>query len=181
MPSRKKVDAAERHEILARIQRGESDNQIGQALDRHRSTVTKIRKTKTARAVTTPGATIRARVSLGEKQAFQSKVRDLGLTESDAVRRLVRCSLGVLDFQDSEISELAAIRKELNAIGVNLNQLTSLAQSGRLSWNKRDGKLVEKLDIKVDELVNQLIAFVGAGRKRTLVKAAFPIGQQFDE
>lgn len=181
MPSRKKVDAKERLEILARINRGDSDVDIAKALGRHRSTVTKIRNSGVPRAVTTEGGTIHARLSASEHDAFTEKMKAEGLTNSDGVRRLVRNSLGLLDLRKEEIEAIAALRKELNAIGVNLNQLTALAQAGRLNWNKRDAVLVERIDIKVDQVVNELIAFVGAGRKRTLVQAAFPVGGQLDD
>ena len=77
--------------------------------------------------------------------------------------------------REVEIDALADLRRELNAIGKNLNQMVTLAQSGRLNWNQRDARLVEQLDLKVDEAVSQMIAFVVAARQRTLVKAAFPI------
>lgn len=181
MPSRKRVDAKERLEILARISRGESDVDIAKAIGRHRSTVTKIRNSGVPRAVTTDGGTIHARLSASEHEAFSDKMKAEGLSNSDGVRRLVRHSLDLLDLRKEEIEALAALRKELNAIGVNLNQLTALAQSGRLNWNRRDAALVEKIDVKVDQVVNELVAFVGAGRRRTLVQAAFPVAGQLDE
>lgn len=181
MPKTRRLSDKERLKIQALISDGESDAAIARKVGRHRSTVTKIRHGKPKRSVTTSGKTVHARLSDEEHQAFKEmmEVRDLNM--SDGVRRLIRHSLGVLDLQVEEIEALAALRKELNAIGVNLNQLVTLAQSGRLAWNARDGKLVQNLDMKVDEAVNQLVAFVSAGRQRAFVEAAFPIGGAMNE
>ncbi|MCZ4354102.1 helix-turn-helix domain-containing protein [Roseovarius aestuarii] len=181
MPKQRRITNKERLKIQALIAEGESDASIARKLGRHRSTVTKIRLSKQKRSVTTGGQNVRGRVSDEEHAAFKAKTEALGITMSDGVRRLVRHSLDVLDLQAEEIDALAALRKELNAIGVNLNQLVTLAQSGRLSWNARDGKLVQQLDVKVDEAVNQLVAFVSASRQRAFVEAAFPIGGAMNE
>lgn len=118
---------------------------------------------------------VRTRLTREEHAAFKEKVAALDLTISDGLRRLVRHSLGVLDMREAEIDALAELRRELNAIGKNLNQMVTLAQAGRLKWSHRDARLVEQLDLKVDEVVSQMIAFVVASRQRTFVRAAFPI------
>lgn len=176
MPKQSRLTPKEIQDINALIARGETDSSIARRFGRNRSTVTKIRLGKQKRSVTTSGHKIQGRLSGEEHAAFKAKTEALGITMSDGVRRLVRHSLDVLDLRAEEIEALAALRKELNAIGVNLNQLVTLAQSGRLSWNARDAKLVQQLDVKVDEAVNQMVAFVSASRQRAFIQAAFPIG-----
>lgn len=181
MPSRPRLSESEARRILDLVAEGESDASIARMVGRHRSTVTKLRLSKEKRSVTTGGKMLHVRLSGEEHDAFKRCTEELGLTMSDGGRRLIRHSLEVLDLRAEEIEALAALRKELNAIGVNLNQLSALAQSGRLKWNARDGKLVQQLDMKVDEAVNQLVAFVTAARQRAFVRAAFPIEGAKDE
>jgi hypothetical protein len=40
---------------------------------------------------------------------------------------------------------------------------------------EEEKSFLSKLDLKVDDVVNQLIAFVGAGRRKTFVRAVFPL------
>lgn len=175
MSKRARLTPKERLEIQAGVARGETDGAIAKRLGRHRSTITKARSLAQPRARTSDGSVVRTRLAREEHAAFKEKMTALDLTISDGLRRLVRHSLGVLDLRDEEIEALAELRRELNAIGKNLNQMVTLAQAGRLKWNQGDARLVEQLDLKVDEAVLQMIAFVVAGRQRTFVRAAFPI------
>jgi len=175
VPTRNRVTPKERLDIMARIASGETDAQIALALNRHRSTVSKIRSGAQKKAVTTNGSMIHARIADEELEAFREFLDRRGLTISDGVRRLIRHSVDALDLQSEEIEAVLSTRKALNDIGRNLNQLVKLGNAGRLNWNARDGKLVDVLDQKVDDLTNQMIAFVSAARKRTFVRAAFPI------
>ena len=100
------------------------------------------------------------------------------LTISEGGRRLVRASLGLIDLDREEINALHLLRKELNAIGININQLTTLAQSGRLNWNAGDSRKMDLLDRKIDVTVNQIVALVTAGRNKAFVRSTFPVEGQ---
>ena len=53
------------------------------------------------------------------------------------LRALVRLATGFLELPGDEGAELDAISRELNKIGVNINQMARLANSGRLPMNGR--------------------------------------------
>jgi hypothetical protein len=63
----------------------------------------------------------------------------------------------------------------LNAIGIDLNKIVKLSKSGPVEVGEEEKSFLSKLDLKVDDVVNQLIAFVGAGRRKTFVRAVFPL------
>ena len=180
MPKQKRIHKAERAEIFRLLAEGKTPSEVAKLVGRDRSTISKLRDGKGARHVTTGGKSIHIRVSDEEYEAFGQLARTRKITRSEAGRRLVRNALGVLDLSVEEIGALHNLRKELNAIGINLNQLTQLANSGRLNWNARDAKFMEKLDERVDDLVNELVAVCGAARKKTMVEAAFPMTEKSD-
>ena len=109
-----------------------------------------------------------------EYDAFRALVEREGLTPSDGMRRLIRLAVGALDLRREEIEALAASRRELVAVGRNLNQLTQLGQSGRLTWGARDGATLARVEARVAELAEALTRFVNVARRRTLADAAFP-------
>jgi Na+/phosphate symporter len=86
----------------------------------------------------------------------------------------MRLAVGALDLRVEEIEALAQSRRELVAVGRNLNQMTQLANSGRLKWNARDGKTVAQLDARVGDLTEALTTFINVARRRTLADVAFP-------
>lgn len=176
MSKKARITPKERQRIAALIAEGKSDGDIAKMVDRHRSTVAKIRVGAQPRNVTSGGKMVRARVSDEEFHAFQKLTRTLDISSSEGARRLIRIALGLLDLPPDQIETLNLIRRELNAIGVNINQMTVLARSGRLKWNARDTALMVKLDERLDDLASQLVAVVGAANRKTFVSAAFPVG-----
>ena len=176
MPKRSRITETEKVEILRYLSEGKTPSEIGKIVGRDRTTISKIRDGKGGKNVTTGGKIIHIRVSDEEYAAFKSQIAARKLTASEAGRRLVRSALGVLDLSREEIGALHTLRKELNAIGINLNQMTQLGNSGRLKWNERDAKLMVKLDERVDDLVNDLVALCSVARKKTMADAALLIG-----
>lgn len=176
MSKKSRITPKERQRIVALIAEGKSDSEIAQLVGRHRSTVVKIRVGAQPRNVTSGGKMIRARVSDEEFHAFQKLIRTHDISASEGARRLIRIALDLLDLPPEHIDTLNLIRRELNAIGVNINQMTVLARTGRLKWNSRDAALMGKLDERLDDLTSELVAVVGAANRKTFVAAAFPIG-----
>jgi hypothetical protein len=169
MPKRPRLSAKEIQRIQALIAEGKGDAEIASAVKRSRASVYKIRHGTPRRNTTSGGKHINVRLTDEEYAAFKDamKARDLSLSEGG--RRLVRMAIGALDLHPEEVAAVHAARKELNSVGVNLNQLTSLAQSGKLKWNARDGKLVQSLDARVFNLVCQLQRIVSAARVKSII------------
>lgn len=174
MPTRPKMTDEEIEVIQELISEGMGDSAIAAQVGRHRTSVVKVRTGTRRKSVTTGGKQLQVRLTDEEYAAFKSEVDRLGISLSEGGRRLVRHSLGVLEIDVREIDALANVRRELNAIGGDLNQMLKLARSGALEVGGEDESLLERLDLKVDDTVNQLIAFVGAGRRKTFVRAVFP-------
>lgn len=175
MPTRSKMTDEEIEEIQSLIAEGLSDSGIAARVGRHRTSVAKIRIGARAKSVTTGGKQLQIRLSDEEYDAFKGEIDRRGVSLSEAGRRLVRHSLGVLDVEDAEIDALSDLRKALNVIGGDLNKMVGLAKSGAFKCSDADRLVMERLDLKVDDVVNHLIAFVGAGRRKTFVKAVFPM------
>jgi hypothetical protein len=166
------------HKDIAEISRllGErfSDAAIARCTGRSRQTVARVRRQSASPHTTTEGAVIGTRVTAEEYTAFKALMEAEGLTPSDGMRRLMRLAVGALDLRAEEIEALAQSRRELVAVGRNLNQMTQLANAGRLKWNVRDGKAVAQLDARVSDLTEALTTFINVARRRTLVEVAFP-------
>jgi hypothetical protein len=174
MPQRPRLTHKEIAEINRLVAEGLKDGKIASRVGRSRQAVSRIRHKGTSAHTTTGGDVVHIRVSKEELQAFKTVVEAQGLTPSDGVRRLMRLAVGALDLRAEEIDALAESRRELVAVGRNLNQMTHLANAGRLKWNARDGKTVAQLDARVSDLTEALTTFVNVARRRTLAEVAFP-------
>lgn len=75
---------------------------------------------------------LHTRLSSDESAAFRAFCDDNGLTSSEVLRRLARQAAGFGPTYDGEVRE--AIReyaRQLRAIGVNINQIARILNSGR--------------------------------------------------
>ena len=126
------------------------------------------------RNVTTGGGK-RLQILLSDEEfaAFRTRATAHGLTLSDAGRRLVRHSEDVLDWPQERIAAVDRLRREVNAIGGNVNQMTQLAQSGRLVWNARDAATMARLGAKLDALTEEMIRVVSVARTRGFASAVW--------
>ncbi|WP_417725776.1 hypothetical protein [Salipiger sp.] len=161
-------------EINRLLGEGLPDAEIARHTGRSRQTVARVRNRTASSHTTTQGAVIGTRVTAEEYAAFKALVEAEGLTPSDGIRRLMRLAVGALELRAEEIEALARSRRELVAVGRNLNQMTQLANSGRLRWNARDGRTVAQLDARVSDLTEVLTSFINVARRRTLADVAFP-------
>ncbi|WP_226561863.1 helix-turn-helix domain-containing protein [Salipiger thiooxidans] len=161
-------------EINRLVGEGLPDAEIARHTGRSRQTVARVRNQTVSSHTTTDGAVISTRVTREEYAAFKALMEAEGLTSSDGIRRLMRLAVGALDLRVEEIEALAQSRRELVAVGRNLNQITQLANAGRLKWNVRDGKTVAQLDARVSDLTEALTTFINVARRRTLADVTFP-------
>lgn len=76
---------------------------------------------------------IRARVSERDQDALSGFAASLGLSESEALRRLIGAAVGdgpVLG--EADRSEFSQIAEEFRAIGININQAVRAMNTGRV-------------------------------------------------
>ena len=65
-----------------------------------------------------------------------------------------------------EIEAIAAARRDLAAVGNNLNQLARLGAVGRLHWKAGDAALVRKVAARVDDLVDEVVGLIAEAQGR---------------
>jgi hypothetical protein len=89
------------------------------------------------------------------------------VTVSDLLRRFIHAGVGLGPLVDGEDRELLrALRTELNAIGVNLNQIARAMNTGLVPPNKLLGERLGELRVGLVSL--------GGGLRSMCVKAARP-------
>ncbi|MGB3315300.1 MAG: plasmid mobilization relaxosome protein MobC [Albidovulum sp.] len=140
MIKRRRLKPKERAEAIRQLKAGGQIKSVAEALDVGRETIRKIRDAEIHRNEASGGAAqpITVRVSPVEARAFEAAITRAGYkNRSDGLRALVRLATGFLELPGDEGAELDAISRELNKIGVNINQMARLANSGRLPMNGR--------------------------------------------
>ena len=158
--------------IRARITAGESLRSIAKSLGYHRETVKRIR-TQVEQGTAQPRSVkLNFRISTQDHTALLSVIQANGLTLSEAIRQMVRQASGLLALRSAEIEAIAGARRELAAVGNNLNQLVRLGAIGKLKWNPGDAALVRKLAGHVDDLAEEVVVLVAEAQGRSTLGAA---------
>ena len=164
---------AEHREAKRLSSAGLSVGEIARQMGRHRMSIARCLAQTTSRNTTSAGKRLQILLSDEEFAAFRARATAHGLTLSDAGRRLVRHSEDVLDWPKERIAAVDRLRREVNAIGVNVNQMAQLAQSGRLVWNARDSTTLARLEAKLDAVTEEMIRVVSIARTRGFASAVW--------
>ena len=159
---RLRLSAAEVTAIQARFAAGESVAVVAASLGRSRQSLARIKGAMDRHQARRLDVKLNIRVTQGERAAFQAVADASGLTVSEAVRHLVKQASGLLVLQADELAGIAAARRDLAAVGNNLNQLARLGASGKLKWNPGDTTLVRKVAARVDEISEGIVLLVSA-------------------
>ena len=146
----------------ARLKAGESVAAVARTMGRSRQSLSRLKGTIDRGQAQRLDMNLIARVTAEERTNFQAVARSKGLTVSEALRHLVKQANGHLALQEEELAGVAAARRELSAIGSNLNQLARLGAIGKLNWNPGDTALVRNVASRVDDLSEGLVLLFAA-------------------
>jgi antitoxin component of RelBE/YafQ-DinJ toxin-antitoxin module len=164
---RSRLTTAETAAIKARLLAGESVAAVARSMGRSRQALSRIKGSLDRKEVRRLSVKLNIRITEDEHASFQTVAEASGLTVSEAVRHLVRQAISDrLAIQADELDAIAAARRELSAVGNNLNQIARLGAVGRLTWNARDAALVRKLGARVDDLVEEVVHLLSALRAK---------------
>lgn len=157
---RTRLTPDQRAEALRQLKTGGQIKSVAEGLGVSRDTVRKIKNAeiRTGDAVTSAAQPVAARVSPAELQAFDAAIDRAGLrSRSDGLRALVRMAAGFLELSREENTQLDDLTRALGKVGVNINQLARLANSGRLPLN---GRQFDEL-AELGRGIRQLRSFLG--------------------
>lgn len=166
---RRRLSADEIAFAEARLAAGESVAAVSAAMGRSRQSLSRIKGAMDQSQSRRLDVKLNLRLTEAERSAFQTVAEANGLTVSEAARHLVRQASGLLALQAKELAGISAARRELSAVGSNLNQLARLGASGKLVWKSGDSALIRKVAARVDDLSEGLVTlFTALGSHRAL-------------
>jgi antitoxin component of RelBE/YafQ-DinJ toxin-antitoxin module len=152
-----RLAAAEVAAVQARFAAGESVAAVAASLGRSRQSLARIKGAMDRHQARRLDTKLNIRVTEGERAAFQTVAEAHGLTVSEAIRHLVKQASSLLALQADELAAISAARRELAAVGNNLNQLARLGASGRLGWKSGDAALLRRVRTQVDEVSEAIV------------------------
>jgi len=156
------ISATEVAAIQARFAAGESVAAVAASLGRSRQSLARIKGAMDRHQARRLDVKLNIRMTEGERAAFQTVADAHGLTVSEAIRHLVKQASGLLALQADELAVLSASRRELAAVGNNLNQLARLGASGKLGWKPGDASLLRRVAARVDEVSEGIVLLLAA-------------------
>ena len=118
-------------------------------------------------AVTTGGKIVTVRLSAEEFDALEAmRARNGTESRSDALRSLIRASVGMLEFPADDAARLGEIKTELHKIGVNINQIALAANRGRIDMARQEWGAINDLRQALPKVRTWLNAVVDEQRRR---------------
>ncbi|WP_170295281.1 plasmid mobilization relaxosome protein MobC [Paracoccus aestuariivivens] len=127
----------------------------------------KARRIREAGATTTSGKAVTVRLSPEELEALSRLQTRMGAgSRSDALRSVLRASVGLLEFPPEEAAKLSEIKSELHKIGVNVNQIALAANRGRVDLARVEWQALNELRLTLPKLRTWLNAVVEEQRRR---------------
>lgn len=87
-------------------------------------------------------------------------------SRSDALGLIVRASIGMLEFQPEQADQSAGVKFELHKIGVNINQIASAANRGRIDLAREEWNAINDLSQSLPKVRTWLGAVVDEQRRR---------------
>lgn len=157
-----RISAAEIAAIQARFTAGESVAAVAASLGRPRQSLSRLKGAMDRHQARRLDVKLNIRVTQGERAAFQTVAEAHGLTVSEAIRHLVKQASGLLALQADELTAISDARRELAAVGRNLNQLARLGASGKLGWKSGDTGLLRRVASRVDDLSEAIVLLLAA-------------------
>jgi hypothetical protein len=167
----KRLSFSAKQEILRLIQTGAKDADVAAQIGCGRQTVARIRQVGLVTDRTTKGKTYQVRVSAKEAEAFEAMLVERNMSASDALRRMIRLSEGVIDFQKEEVNALREATRQLVIMARNLTTILQLAHRGQFKWNARDAKLVGDLADRSETVARSTQVLHSAARRGAFVKS----------
>lgn len=165
------LSACLRAEIVAALRRGESMAAIARDCGVGRALVRRLRQEVLPGDTTSAGVVIHVRVSREEARAFAALCAREGVTRSARLRDLMRAATGFTTLDAETLAEMQAARREIAAIGRNLNQIARAANSGRTVLRGRELALVEAMFGDIQRFLLGLNAVIAAARRRSAARA----------
>ena len=169
-PARPLLDAALRAQIVAALQTGEALAAIGRRLQLGRAVVRRVRDEAWPGDVTSTGMVLHVRVSRDEARAFAALCEAEAVTRSAKLRDLMRAATGFTVLDAATRGELEAARRELTAIGRNLNQIARAANSGRTVLRSAELAQVEAMFRAIQSFMLGLNGVLDAARRKTAAR-----------
>lgn len=122
---------------------------------------------RVSEAVTTHGKAVAVRLSAEEIDALDRLIAKVGASSrSDAIRSLIRASVGMLEFPPEDATRMGEIKTELHKIGVNINQIALAANRGRIDMARQEWGAINDLRQALPKVRTWLNAVVDEQRRR---------------
>jgi transposase-like protein len=166
---RKRLTAAEKRRVLEELQAGGKVATVARQFGIDRGTVRRVREAQGRVQGGNAGSrqVVAARLSAEEVRVFDAVTKRCGCrSRSEALRALARSASGFVEFSREENAGLDEVARELNKIGVNVNQLARLANSGRLPAGGRQLDVMSDLRRELAQLRAFMLDLTAERRRR---------------
>lgn len=161
MPAHPRLTAVEKEDIRSLLAEGFTVAQIRKKTGRSKDAIGRLRTGDVA----LKEKYLNLRLTQDEFDAVHAAAQAQGLTASDYARRVLRGGVGQLAVSEEVTLAFEEARKQLSALGTNLNQLVTLGHQGKVKWNPGDSRMIESLQGSVRSLTGQVIKVVLAARR----------------
>lgn len=148
---------------------GKSRGEVAAALGRTIAAVARLYEAARQPEATTRGHTVTVRLTTAEVEALQALAEARGASKNAVLRSALRQSAAMVEIDREVIAALRDVRNQIAAIGRNLNQLTELANSGRLKWNPGDARTIAKALAAADLATGAATRVIDAARAKANV------------
>lgn len=168
---RRALSSEQRAAIVEALKAGGSVTSVAARFGLDRATVRRFRDGtgSSAPASSAASVVVTVRLSVPEARVFDAQVSGLGLgSRSEGLRAAVRAATGLLEFSGDEHDRLDALTRAMNRIGVNINQLARLANSGQLPVGDRQLEVLSDLRRDLAQLRAFMVDLAAERRRKGL-------------